>query len=130
MLYSGRYAEGLAADVQAAGGIITVADLAAAQAVVKQPLCVRVMGVDLLAAPPPSSAVTVATALLVLGGYELPLAGSGAVGVHRVVEALKHAFALRMSLGDPGPDPAAPFVPHLADVLRDMQAPEFAESLR
>ncbi len=35
-------------------------------------------------------------------GYEQPLAGSGSVGVHRMTEALKHAFALRMSLGELG----------------------------
>lgn len=32
-------------------------------------------------------------------GFEQPLAGSGALGMHRLVEAMKHAFALRMNLG-------------------------------
>jgi ClpP class serine protease len=41
----------------------------------------------------------VLAALEILAGYEQPLAGSGSVGVHRMTEALKHAFALRMSLG-------------------------------
>ena len=33
-------------------------------------------------------------------GFEQPLAGSGSLGTHRTVEALKHAFALRMNLGE------------------------------
>lgn len=41
-------------------------------------------------------------ALVQHAGYEQPLAGSGSVGVHRMTEALKHAFALRMSLGELG----------------------------
>ena len=32
-------------------------------------------------------------------GYAQPLAGTGQLGLHRTVEAMKHAFALRMSLG-------------------------------
>ena len=32
-------------------------------------------------------------------GFRLPLAGSGSTGMQRSVEALKHAFALRMHLG-------------------------------
>lgn len=116
----------------------------------------RVWGLDWIASPPPSSAVTVLAALQILAGgprctcvcitrvmriasnlechgasfqclhlpvahafgylmliharptalcsitagFEQPLAGSGSLGVHRTVEALKHAFALRMSLGE------------------------------
>jgi gamma-glutamyltranspeptidase / glutathione hydrolase / leukotriene-C4 hydrolase len=62
-------------------------------------------------------------------GYAQPLAGVGALGTHRVVEALKHAFAVRLSLGDPGPDAAAPFV-NVTAVLADLLSPEFAEELR
>lgn len=36
----------------------------------------------------------------VAAGFEQPLAGSGSLGTHRIVEALKHAFALRMNLGE------------------------------
>lgn len=137
-----------------AGGVITAADLAVAAPTISQPIrsaaaCIardlaprasavvtssacsccrqRVWGLDWIAAPPPSSAVTVLAALSILeggvhwgqssacralslaedctlppcaAGYERPLAGSGSLGVHRTVEALKHAFALRMSLGE------------------------------
>lgn len=130
VLYRGKYAAGFAADIQAAGGIITVEDLSSAQAVVKEALRVHVMGVDIVGPPPPSSAATILTAMLVLAGYDLPLAGSGSLGVHRMTEAMKHAFALRMSLGDPGSNAAAPMVPHLEELLTDMQSLDYAGSLR
>ena len=50
------------------GGVLTVADLAAAEAVVKLALRAEVMGVEVVAAPPPSSGAAVITALLVLAG--------------------------------------------------------------
>ena len=39
--------------------------------------------------------------LKMLAGYDLPFASSGPLGVHRMAEAMKHAFALRAHLGDP-----------------------------
>ena len=62
-------------------------------------------------------------------GYDLRLPAAGTLGTHRIVEAMKHAFALRMNLGDPGPDPAAPYV-NVTEVLDAMLSPEFAASLR
>ncbi len=128
VLYSGKYAAQFASDIKEAGGIITTEDLDAAQAVVKAPLRTRVLGVDIIGPPPPSSAATIMTALLVLSGYNLPLAGSGSLGIHRATEAMKHAFALRMSLGDPGGEGS--LVPHLNELLANMQSSEYADSLR
>ena len=42
---------------------------------------------------------------------------------HRTIEALKHAFAVRMNLGDPD------FV-NIKDVLNDMLSMEFAQELQ
>lgn len=70
---------------------------------------------------------------MILAGYDLPLAGSGSLGIHREIEAMKHAFALRMSLGDPGPQGAhskKSFVPDLEKILDDMLSFQYAESLR
>lgn len=39
--------------------------------------------------------------LKILEGFPLPLASSGPLGVHRTIEAMKHAFAMRMGIGDP-----------------------------
>ena len=45
---------------------------------------------------------------------------------------MKHAFALRMSLGDPGPDPRNPFVNTTIQdaLLHDTLSRKFADSLR
>jgi gamma-glutamyltranspeptidase len=86
VLYQGPYAAGLVKDINAAGGIITLDDLAAARPEVRQALRASAMGVDLLLPPPPSSAVAVAAALGALGQFDLPLAGGGSLGVHRMVE--------------------------------------------
>ncbi|GJP53657.1 hypothetical protein CLOM_g12816 [Closterium sp. NIES-68] len=75
-------------------------------------------------APPPSSGGAVILQVLkILQGFDLPLASAGPLGVHRVVESLKHAFAVRMHLGDPA------FV-NVTDVIQDMLSDEFAAQLR
>ena len=45
---------------------------------------------------------------------------------------MKNAFALRMSLGDPGPDPSNPFVNTTKQdaLLHDTLSRKFADSLR
>ena len=62
-------------------------------------------------------------------GYDLRLPAAGTLGAHRTVEAMKHAFALRMNLGDPGPNRTQPFV-NVTDVLAATLSRPFAESLR
>lgn len=129
-LYSGKYASSLAKDIKRDGGIITVKDLEDARAELKQPLKGRAFGVEFVMPPPPSSAAAVFAGLKVLEGFDLPLAGSGIVGIHRQIEALKHAFALRMSMGDPGPAGASWKVPHLDKILADISSEKYIESLR
>ncbi|PSC67120.1 gamma-glutamyltranspeptidase 1-like [Micractinium conductrix] len=129
VLYAGRHAAPLVADIQGAGGIITAADLAAAQPIIRQPIRQRVWGLEFIGAPPPSSAVAVLAALQILAGFDEPLAGSGSLGLHRSVEAMKHGFALRMNLGDPGPNLLRPFV-NLTTILSSLSNPEFISSLR
>ncbi|KAK3238347.1 hypothetical protein CYMTET_51636, partial [Cymbomonas tetramitiformis] len=125
--YTGAFAKSLAQDVQQAGGILTEDDLLAYHPVIRQPLQVDTMGVTVLGVPPPSSGgAAVIMILQILAGYALPLAADVALAAHRLVEAFKHAFALRMNLGDPSFLP-----PELArDSLRDMLDPDFAASVR
>lgn len=56
-----------------------------------------------------------------------PFGGANALGSHHLVEAMKDAFALRMQLGDPGPDHA--FL-DLDQVLYDTLSLRFADQLR
>jgi gamma-glutamyltranspeptidase/glutathione hydrolase/leukotriene-C4 hydrolase len=57
----------------------------------------------------------------------MPLASAGTMGTHRLTEALKHAFAMRMNLGDPE---TAGGLPNLTSAMADMLSPEFNARLR
>jgi gamma-glutamyltranspeptidase len=97
-----QQANTLAAEIQEAGGIITADDIKKYSAVFREPLRADIFGRNYYGAPPPSSGgATVATVILFLSGYTEPIVSMGGVYFHRLAEAFKHAFALRMSLGDP-----------------------------
>jgi len=99
-LYTGETAAGLAKDISDSGGLVTEADLAAAAVRSREPVRVSVFGSEILVPPPPSSGVSILLALRILEGFREPLAGLGPIGEHRALEAMKHAFAVRMHLGD------------------------------
>jgi gamma-glutamyltranspeptidase len=61
--------------------------------------------------------------LNILAQYGAPSGISGPLGIHREIEALKHAFAVRMNLGDPD------FI-NVTEVVSDMLSPKFAEMLK
>jgi gamma-glutamyltranspeptidase/glutathione hydrolase/leukotriene-C4 hydrolase len=61
--------------------------------------------------------------LNILAQYGVPEGISGPLGFHRLVESLKHAFAVRMKLGDPD-------FADVAQVVSDMISPKFAEELK
>ncbi|GAQ91012.1 gamma-glutamyltranspeptidase [Klebsormidium nitens] len=124
VLHTGGLAAKLAADVRAAGGIMTAADLASYRPRIREPLRTMEMGYEVLGAPPPSSGgATVIQILKTLSAFDMPLAALGALGTHWIAEAFKHAFAMRMSLGDPE------FVDVTA-VLADMLSSDFAAQVR
>jgi len=92
----------LAAEVQAAGGILTVEDLTAYSVQEHTPITVQVMGHTMYSASGSSSGgAAVASILEFMDGFSTPLASEGLVYNHRLVEAMKNAFAIRMDLGDP-----------------------------
>lgn len=61
--------------------------------------------------------------LNILAQYGIPSGVSGSLGLHRLIESLKHMFAVRMNLGDPD------FV-NVTEVLSDMLSTKFAEKLK
>ena len=144
ILRQGPLAESLAADIRAAGGIISAADLARYQPRIVPPLRASAMGYTLLGMPPPSSGGAAVTQILeFLSGYDVPLASAGVLGTHRLTEALKHAFAMRMNLGDPefltgvgagaggvGGGGGGAGLSNLDAAVRDMLSPEFNAQLR
>lgn len=102
--YEGRTAELIEAEMRSGGGIITRADLAAYEAVWRDPVELGYRGHTVVSMPPPSSGgPTLGELLNILEGYDL--AGLGyhsAEHVHLFTEAAKLAYADRNSyLADP-----------------------------
>ena len=126
--YSGAAAAAMASDARAAGGVLTTTDFALYKPVIREPLVSTALGHTIVGAPPPSSGgVAVALIASFLGGYTDPLSSlSPGLATHRTAEAMKHAFAARMSLGDPMDSRA---VNNSAEV-QDMTSAAFAASLR
>ena len=128
VLYDGAYSSGLVGDIERGGGLMSAADLREAEAMLKEPLRVKIFGMEFIAPPPPSSAASVLLALRILEGYSMPLAGISSLGHHRVVESLKHAFAIRMSMGDPA---SSSEQKHSVDkLLEDVFDDDFVHELR
>lgn len=102
--YAGDFAAKTAAYMEASGGLITEADFRDYRVVEREPLVSEYRGWTIVGVPPPSSGgVHVAQMLNVLGQFPGDDVQPGTVGfIHRVVEAMKLAFADRAHwLGDP-----------------------------
>ena len=102
-IYKGEVAAQIAQEIQAAGGIISSQDIENYKPVLRDPLIAEVDGFTVVRIPPPSSGgATIVGALRFLSGYMIPYATfADTLSVHRLVEAFKHVFAIRMSLSDP-----------------------------
>ena len=61
--------------------------------------------------------------LNILDSYQDPDAAKGNLGLHRLIEALKHMFAVRMNLGDPN------FV-NISYTVSEMLSPSFAQKIQ
>lgn len=122
--YRGAIAEAIAADMAANGGLITRADLARYQPIVRQPVRGRYRGYEICSMPPPSSGgVHLLQMLNLLEPFELAKLGhNSAQTIHLMAESMKLAYADRSRyLGDPDfvPVPAAALISRdYADPLR------------
>jgi len=102
--YLGDTARRVESAMLAHDGTLTAGDFAAYQTVEREPMRCTYRGLDILSAPPPSSGgVTLCLILNVLEGWDLKASGwHSADTVHRMVEAMRHAFLDRNTLlGDP-----------------------------
>ena len=103
-LYVGTRAEQLANDIQRGGGILTKDDIELYLPTLRDPVISdNVFGIRVVGVPPPSSGgAVIIGAIRFLAGFATPLASfADTLGIHRMTEAMKHAFAIRMSMGDP-----------------------------
>jgi len=102
--YKGWIADAIAEDMNAHGGLITKADLAAYQAKERKPLRGRYRGYEVISMPPPSSGgILLLEALNVLESYGLAAKGrDSAETLHLEIEAMRRAYLDRARyLGDP-----------------------------
>lgn len=93
----------LAAEVRAAGGLLTEADIRGYASEEAAPISTSALGYRLITAAGSSSGGAVLAGIVKLvAGYPEPAVSEGeALYGHRLVEACKHAFAVRLNLGDP-----------------------------
>lgn len=126
-LYKGDLAKRLVDEVVEGGGILSVDDMANYLPTIRSPVVGNSNGFTLVGVPPPSSggAVLIGAARF-LSGYKSPLASArDTLAVHRTVEALRHAFAIRMSLSDP-----AYYTNATKTAVQDLISGDYMESLR
>ncbi|ESR64598.1 hypothetical protein CICLE_v10007750mg [Citrus x clementina] len=123
-LYNGTVGEKLVKDVREAGGILTIEDLRSYKVDVMDAMSANAMGYTISGMPPPSSGtVGMSMILNIFDSYGSSDSAKGNLGLHRLIEALKHMFAVRMTLGDPK------FVNN-TNTLSEMLSPSYAEQIQ
>jgi gamma-glutamyltranspeptidase/glutathione hydrolase len=103
-IYGGPIGETIVAEVRRAGGGMTLDDLVAYEAVVREPVRGSYRGYEITSMPPPSSGgVHIIQILNTLEADPIAKLGpNSAAAIHLMAEAMKHAYADRSEyLGDP-----------------------------
>ncbi|GAX84299.1 hypothetical protein CEUSTIGMA_g11721.t1 [Chlamydomonas eustigma] len=125
-LYSPRQSKLMAAEIQSSGGILTETDLRSSFPTVHRPMSKKIGDFEFIFPPPPSSGAAVVLAMDILAGF--PNTTSRMLTQHWLVESMKHIYAVRTSMGDPG-TPEHPFR-NMSELLSDMMDSEFSKRLR
>ncbi|HSD70403.1 MAG TPA: gamma-glutamyltransferase [Woeseiaceae bacterium] len=123
--YKGRTAQLIADFMAANGGIITLEDLQAYEAVERAPVRGSYRGYEIVSMPPPSSGGVVLVEMLnILEGFDLKAMGhNSAAYLHVLTETMRRAYADRANhLGDPDFNEDMP--------LERLMSKEYAEVLR
>ena len=127
-VYMGDRATSIAKEIQQAGGIVTEDDISSYRATLRSPLIAKdINGFTMVSVPPPSSGgAAIIGAARFLAGYKLPMASfADTLSKHRLVEAMRHAFAIRMSLSDPAYNNDT-----VQDAVNDLVDGDYMDNLR
>jgi gamma-glutamyltranspeptidase/glutathione hydrolase len=117
--YTGDIAAAIAADVAAAGGVLSAADLARCRARIGPALTIPYRGVAVAAAPGMTAGPTLAQALRRLGERRFG-AAPDAEYFAVLLAALRQAYADRLEhMGDDAPAPAETCTTHITAIDRD-----------
>ncbi|KAI3844331.1 hypothetical protein MKX03_006134 [Papaver bracteatum] len=102
-LYNGDLGKNFVKDVQDAGGIVTEEDLRNYEVNITDVVTTNVMNFTILGMPVPSTGILgISMVLNILSDYGPKFEfTNSSLGLHRLIEALKHMLAYRMNLGDP-----------------------------
>jgi len=106
--YSGPIAEAIAATVQEAGGVLTVADLEAHQSTWDAPISTDYRGVKVYECPPNGQGIAALQAMNIASGFDLAaLPWDSPERLHLMIEAMRLAFAdARQYVADMATNPA------------------------
>ncbi|XP_048334514.2 glutathione hydrolase 1 isoform X1 [Ziziphus jujuba] len=121
--YNGSIGFNLVKDIRKAGGILTIKDLRNYKVKVRKPIYANFQGLQYVTSSLPSGGPPLILVLNILALYGNLSGVPDSVFVHREIEALKHAFAVRTNLGDPD------FV-NVTEVLSHMLSINFAKELK
>ncbi|XP_023521514.1 glutathione hydrolase 3-like isoform X1 [Cucurbita pepo subsp. pepo] len=122
--YNGAVGEKLVKDVREAGGILSMEDLRNYTVEVTEAMTTEAMGYTVHGMPPPSSGTLgFAMVMNIFKSYNDPDATKGNLGLHRLIEALKHMYAERMNLGDPR-------FSNISNSVSNMLSPSFAKKIQ
>ncbi|CAH1772931.1 unnamed protein product [Owenia fusiformis] len=125
---AGTLAADVVADINEAGGIITLDDLDQYTVTTKEPLNIT-LGDDsvVYSTPPPGSGAVMELIVNILDGYgfneDSMNTKNSALTYHRIIEAFKFGFAKRTELGDED------FI-EISDLLANMTSRSYADAIR
>lgn len=121
--YAGPIGEAIVRASQAGGGVLDKTDLLTYRIHLMQPLQCSYRGYTIETAPPPSGGgVALCEMLTILSGDDLGRLGlHTAPALHRMIEAMRHAYSDRRDLGDPA---------FVSNPVKHMLDPVYAQHIR